>query len=267
MSFLLNLDSSFSPTGQDISRTDDFEIKFNDALNMPGNWTVALIKCNLWYSWYNISVEKGNNTFRYYNGSIYQPDITITNGQYTIYQLNDFLHSILKANNDYTLNGSTEIYDINILPNYATGKVKIEITNNYRLDLQLSDLYLLLGFEQIEVTFTQEGANLANLNDNINSLLIHCDVVDSTSSYNNNVASDILYSFVPDSIPGTNINIEPNTNIYLPVRLIGNKLKRIRLYLLDNLNRRVNLNGEPFSALLHFKLEKDLYNDEQKQIK
>lgn len=253
MSFLLNLDSSFAPTGQSITKTDDFEIKFNDALFMPNNWEVALIKSNLWYSWYNVSDEKSNNIIRYYNGTLYRPNITIPNGQYSVSDLNDAIHTELKNNGDFTLLGSTEVYDINLVPNFATGKVRIEITNGYRLDLSLSDIYLLLGFDQIEVTVTQEGSKLGNLNDNINSLLIHCDVIEPSASYNNNVSSDVLYSFVPDTLPATNINIEPRQNIYLPVSLVGDKLKRIRLYLTDNLNRRINLNGEPFSALLHFK--------------
>lgn len=252
-SFLLNLDSSNAPSGQAISQTDDFTISFNDPLRLPGFWEVALIKSNLWYAWYNVSAAKGNNIVRYYNGTLYRPNLTIPDGQYTIGQLNDWLHSEMKNNGDFTLSGSTEIYDINLLPNYATGKVRIEITNSYRFDLQLSDLYLLLGFDQIEVTSTQEGSELANLNDDINSLLIRTDIIDPSASYNNNVGSDIIYSFVPESIPGTNINVEPRMPIYIPISTLGGRLKRIRLYLTDNLNRRVDLNGEPYSALMNFR--------------
>lgn len=250
MSFLLNLDSS---TATNITKTDDFTIFFNDALNLSGDWEVALIKSNLYYSWYNISAEKGNNVFRYYNGALYRTDVTIPDGQYSIDQLNEFVQQVMKDNGDFTLLGSTEVYDISLEPNYSTGRVRIELTNNYRFDLQLSDLYLLLGFDQIEVTITSEGVNLANINDDINSLLIHCDVIESSASFNNSISNDIIYSFVPDSIPGTNINVEPRWPIYVPLYVIGNRLKRIRLYLTDNLQRRVNLNGEPFSALLHFK--------------
>jgi hypothetical protein len=256
MSFLLNLDSSNLQAGQ--NKTDDFIVQFTNELFLPGNWEVALIKSNTWYSWYNISSSKNNNTLRYFNGTLYRPNIIIPNGQYTIEQLNDELHIIMKLNGDYTLFGSTEVYDINFIPNYATGKVRIEITNNYRLDLQLSDLNILLGFDKIEVLSTQEGTKLANINDFINSLFIRTDILDPSVSYNNSFGSDILYTFIPDSIPGTNINVEPNLPIYLPIRTLSNyKVKSIRLYLTDNINRRVDLNGEPFSVLLHFKQKLD----------
>ena len=264
--FLVKLDSSNASLAQGTIISDDFTIKFIEPLYLPGDWEVALIKANLWYAWYNISVDKNNNTFRYFNGSIYQ-NVTIADGQYTVDQLNDALHRVMKDNGDFTLVGSTEVYDIILEPNFSTLKVSLTLTNSYRLDLATGDLYLLLGADQVEYSFTgtQDFPNIANINDGINDLSIRSSVISQDASFNNDVGTDILYTFVPTSIPGTNINIDPQNKIFLPVRSINEKVKSIRLYLTDNLNRRVDLNDEPMSALLYFrKVQQIIEPDEEK---
>ena len=251
--FNLQLDSSTAGVGQVITKTDDFTVIYRDPLLLSGVWQVALAKSNLFYTWSNVRADKFNNVFKYNNSVVDRPIALIQDGQYATPDLNDVLHGIMRANGDFTLVGTTEIFDINLVEDRPTGKVKIEISNGYKLDLQTDNLYLLLGFDQIEVTVTQVGARLANLNDNINSLFIRSSIVDPSGSYNNDIGSDILYSFVPETLPSTNINVVPNFPLWLPVSLIGNRLNRIRLYLTDDLNRRIDLNGEPFSALLTFR--------------
>jgi hypothetical protein len=47
-------------------------------------------------------------------------------------------------------------------------------------------------------------------------VLIHCSLVEN--SYLNNVKSDVIYSFVPETPPCSLITINHNPPIYLPVR-------------------------------------------------
>lgn len=247
MSLLIRLDSTMVPT----QTSHNFMIQYLRPIQINETWEMALIKTNLWYSWYNVSVEYNNNIIRYNNGALWRSNITIPNGQYTITQLNDYLHSIMKTNGDYTVVGGIDTFDINILPNFSTLHVDIVITNSYKLDLTLSDFNLLLGFTQIIVSSTQEGANVANINRDINSIQLHCNV--AAGSYENTIDSNILYSFVPNSPPGSNIEVNPQPKlIYLPLRR-RDIINEISIYFTDNLNRPLNLNGEPVSVLLHFR--------------
>jgi len=100
------------------------------------------------------------------------------------------------------------------------------------------------------VTSTQLGANVANINNGINSLKITCDIL--TSSYDNNANSNTLYVFSPNSGPGTQINISVNPPLFIPVRQ-SRTINEIRMRLVDNQNRTVALNGEPVTYLLYLR--------------
>ena len=218
-----------------------------------GSYYIGLVRLLFWYSYYNISTEFQNNTLKYTSdGGLSWKTVTYPNGQYTISQINDTLHTAMKSNGDYYYNiQNIESYHINIIPNYSTLKVRVELSDpNFRVDFTSGDLNLLLGFEKIIVTTTQEGYKVANINRDINSLAIKCSI--AQGSYNNQISDNILYTFVPSGSPGTNLDIVPNEILYLPIQNTK-MITSIRISLVDQLNRRINLQGEPLSVLLSIK--------------
>lgn len=251
MSIKLTL-SSNTVVNQD---SQDFVIKFISPINLnDGQYEMALTNLNLWYSWYNISAEKGNNILRYYNGTIWRPDIVIPDGQYTLSQLNSFLHETMKDNGDFTISGSgQEVYDIIIEANLSTIRTKVTVTNGYQLDVSQSLIYLLFGCDPVIITVSGDCPYVANINDSINNLVVHSDAVDGRSSYSNSNKSDILLTFVPTTSPGTNINKEPQNLVYLPLSLDDGQLSEIRMYITDDLDRIINLNGEPVTYSIHIR--------------
>lgn len=249
MSFLIKLDS----TGADLinETSHDFTIDFNPPINLVGNWEMALIKANLWYSWYNISNAKNNNNLRYFNGSVYR-EVPVPDGQYTIGQLNNFLHQIMEDFGDFTVDSSGQnVYDIELTANLSTIRVNVKLTGGYTLDLSTDNLHLLLGFPQAEITTSGDAPNVANINDNINTIEIHNSLV--RGSFSNSNRSDTLYTFVPENVPGTNINVDPFSKIYIPIDSNFDSITSIRSYITDNLGRELDLNGEPTTYLLHFR--------------
>lgn len=248
---LLVIDSSTATNAQN---TEDFVIDYRNPIKLPANnYELALVKANLWYSWYNVSAAKGNNILRYNNGTITQPDIVIPDGQYTIDQINTVLQAAMLDNGDFTVGPSGNLFDIKIEPNYSTLRVKLTLTGGYELDLSAGRLYLLLGGDPINYTASGDLPEVANINDDINSLSIRCDIVSGMASYSNSDRSDIIYTFVPQSIPGTNIDVFPSERIYLPININDRLIKEIRMRITDNLGRSVVLNGEPVSYLLHLR--------------
>lgn len=248
---LVNIDSSIT----NVTETDNFIVEYNDPIDLGDrNWEVALVSTNLWYSWYNISAEKNNNIIRYNNG-VTTETVVVPDGQYTINQLNAFFHDAMRDNGDYTAGSTPDFDEFNITldVNYSTLRVKIIITGGYELDLTQGLLYKLLGGNQAVYDTSGDLEYVANVNDSINNLIIHCSILDSGSSYSNSSRSDVLYTFVPSSEPGTNIEITPNTPVYIGINYTGSTIRELRMYITDNLGRRVNLNGEPVSYLLHFR--------------
>jgi hypothetical protein len=242
-SYLLKFDSSVTT-----QTSHDFTVNYNNfILDREADYEIALVKANIWYSYYNIAEAHGNNKFRYHNGTVWRNQVIIPDGVYSVDQINDIIQGNMYAHGDYT-SGSPDSYDINLYPNYSTLKLDIVLTNNYQLDLQdsQSTLNALLGFSSsipasngLEITVT--GDRTVDITRGVNSLSIHCSLVQG--SYENEVASDVIYSFSPDKSPGELLNIDVNQRIYLPIRDKG-QITSIRFRLTDQKDRPVDLNNE-----------------------
>ncbi len=250
MSIFLSLDSS----SQNLDSSDDFTIGFDRGINVSdGQYELALIKANLWYSWANISTALGNNTLRYYStyGTPgWRPLITFPDGQYTITDINTFIQNQMIINNDYIIVSGVREFPIIIAPNYSTLRVDITVLPTFQLDLTTSNLCVLLGWLNQIVTASGSGENLANINNSINSLVIHCSLI--ASSYKNGITGDYLMTFVPTTPPGSNIDIEVKNMIYLPIYEPA-QITKIRMYITDQLGRRIDFRGEPVTYLLHIR--------------
>lgn len=242
--YLLSLGSEDKRPGD---TTDDFTINFSPPIQIQENWEIALDSMTLWYSYYNISPDYGNQIFRYHNGTTWK-NITITAGLYTIDNINEFVHTAMKADGDTgtDVNGN-DLFYISLTPNYNTFKLLISVSNSYQVDLTVGNLYQLFGFTQIIVSSSQEGANNVNITNGVDRLLLHLDCI--TGSYKGGTTSDVLYSFNIDGPPSSLIQIQPYNKIYLPLNRSG-FLFQVRIYLTDQKNRRVNLNGEEVSLTL-----------------
>ena len=93
-------------------------------------------------------------------------------------------------NNTYPAN---PVYYINLVPVIADGLLRIEITNNYQLDLSIGNLYQILGTNQAILTTTTTGPNPVDITRGVDSWSVHCSL--TGGSYDNGIASDTLYGF------------------------------------------------------------------------
>jgi len=253
-SFPLKLDSSTLT-----QNADDFTINFPQAieLNTSQNdamyYEIALVTADLWYTWHNITADYQNNTFRYYNGSVWR-EITLPNGNYEVSDLDDYLRDQMDTNSDYTTNAAGErVYSIKISPNAVTTKVVITISNSYQIDLSTSKLNELLGFNSAIYNATVSSQNRVDVTRGVNNLVIHCSL--ATGSYDNSIGSDVLYTFVPQVGRGSAIHVEPNSPLYVPVSE-SKQIKQITMRLTDQKNRRMNFNGDPVTYFLHIRPRK-----------
>ena len=131
-----------------VSKPDDFTIKFSPQLHLDPNMRheLAVDKVSMTYSWHNITQEYQNNTIRYSHdaGSSWNT-ITFPDGMYSYSDLNDFIHNSMDVDGYKSPDGT---YDINLLFILSTYKVVIELSNNFHLDLTVSNFGDLIGFDK-----------------------------------------------------------------------------------------------------------------------
>lgn len=243
MSILLTFDSkSLNQNGADM------RINLNPPLQLTEDYELAFVSGNMWYTFYNITAALGNNIFRYSpDGGVSYFNLTIPDGIYQISQLEAQIHRGLESAGHY--NSTTGAHYIYLTPNESTLRLIVELSNNYRVDFTNQGIRNLLGFNSVLLTATTEGSNPVDITLGVIQYYINCDLVNNSRI--NGGFGQVIYDFVPATRPGSQIQLRENNRIYLPMN--QRRVDSIRLWVVDNLNRTVNFNGEPVSITLHLR--------------
>ena len=246
MSYILHLDSQ--ATGLRFgARPEKFTLE-NLQLNLEldKHYEIALVSASMWYSWYNISDSQYSNArWRYSvdSGATWIVH-TVPDGLYSINGLNAYLSkTVTEDGNDPE--------SLILSANYSTFRCVVTLGVGYQLDLSLSSLHKIIGFDQQILTVSKQGERNVNITNDINSISIHCSCVDSNSSFLNNQPTDTVFSFVPRSGPSTLLDVRPLHLIYLPITT--RNLSSITISVTNQLNTVVDLNGEHTSFVLHIR--------------
>jgi hypothetical protein len=94
--------------------SENFEVYYNSPITLDdSNYEVALIGCNIWFSWYNISHEYNNNFLKYYNGGDWDR-LVLPDGYYNIELHNYYLNSI----------GNPVVFEINEIHSRCVVRLK-----------------------------------------------------------------------------------------------------------------------------------------------
>ena len=193
MSIQLTFSSS---QGNQSANAVDFTSKITPPIELDptASYEMALVNMTVPNTWFNISAAIGNNVIRYYNGSVWRANIVIPDGQYGVDSLSDLLQANMKLNGDYTA-ADPDIYNITIYGDNNSLKVVVDIApgSGYKLDLSLSTINKLLGFNSQVIDTTTTAPNPADLSNGITSFILHSDLI--TSTYINGSAGDVLYVF------------------------------------------------------------------------
>lgn len=131
-------------TGRDLVPSapyqDTYKYTFPTGMVDLRNHEVAIASVNIWYSWYNISAARGNNTFSYKfpindplnlgQDTYEEVSVTIPDGNYSIEPdnntLNAYLQFIMVQNNHYLIDDNGDfVYYIEIVRNITTNLAEI----------------------------------------------------------------------------------------------------------------------------------------------
>ena len=253
MSFTINLNSTdVSATGP----SDNFRVNFKPPLFFgAGKYECALVSANVWNSIANVSATEYNNARFTYEVGATTYNIDIPEGTYSIVDLNAAIfQGLVDAGNE----GPAGLPSIELVPNFNTLKIEIVINDAaFTVDLSTSDFYKLLGFSDaqaaVPLATSTVGDNVANINNDINKLLITTTFLDNSgASYDGATTSNVLYSFVFSNPPGANEDITPAERLYIPMNN-AKQISYVQMQIKDNLNRDVDFRGEPVSYLLHLR--------------
>ena len=201
-----------------------FSVQLDEPIALPRgafDCTLEVVSMRAWNTVPNISAALGNNKFRVVvAGTPY--DITITDGQYSVSALSDFIQNKL-------VNEGLDRSTITLTGNFATEEVVVTFgVVGTQVDFTIPDsVRTVLGFDarlaptapSTVVGQTEDSDNQANFN-NVENFLIKSDIVNSNIPVNNSFDQTIAYLPIT-SAPGSQITNEPIN----PIRINASTLK------------------------------------------
>lgn len=236
-----------------LQSASNYRFTCNPPLDLTGRWGVALSNYSFWNTIPNITAALGNNIigYRTYGSSGPSTSITIPDGSYGLSGLTAIIQSAM-GNRNVELAAYPNL--LNTVANLSSG---------YQLDLTLSKINLLLGFNSEILTpsstaFEQfVSENYANFSPNLSSVNFVIEpVVDESRSYFNGNQCSVLYT--------TGIQVEANeqqAEAVFPFQFIRcgvQQLNNITVRITDqnfvdlNFSQGTDLTNNPASVKLYF---------------
>ena len=169
-----------------------------------GKKVIALLNFSINYTWKNIKSLYNNNKFKI-SAPTWNDEFELPDGCYSISDIQDYFEYILKKYGEDTDKPSVQIY-VNKIENRVTFKIK----DGYTLELLTLETMKLLGSTKNKIIKDKNGENVPHLQIT-EVVLVHCNIV------NNDYQQDsrVLYTFVPNKVFGSLLEISPTNNIFL----------------------------------------------------
>ena len=176
--------------------------------------SVALSNLSIYFTWKNIISSYNNNEFKI-SAPTWSDEFELPDESYSISDIQDYFEYILKKHSENVDNSSIKIY-VNKIGHRVTFKIK----KGYYLELLTPETMKLLGSTENKINKDKNGENVHHL-DIAELVLIHWNLVNNNYQQN----SRILYTFVPNKLFGSLIEISPSSHIFLKIIQNFKKLK------------------------------------------
>lgn len=229
-------------------KSTNFTTYFNNAIELQPDkkYEAALVHLHTYNSIPNITTK--NNIFKYSTdkGETWKI-LELPPDAYEYTQIEQEIQLQMTGNGDY--DKENEKYYINF--DICRLSSVIEITNeDYKINFDCENsIGPVLGFSAETIGLGKhKSPNIVKITD-VNSILINVDFI--SNSYLNKMSSPTLYEFYPKVAPGYKIIEEPNNFTYLPIN--RKIIDSVRLWLTDQDNRPIDLQGETITVYMHIR--------------
>ena len=218
-----------------------FNTVLNPSLQLNGNYEIALVGLETFYSFPNISESSKNNMILYTKGE-QRFRIEIPTGSYEFDGLHDEIKRQLKNN------GHEDAFKL--IKNLNTLKTLLEVKSGYTVRFPKDNsIKSILGFtERLYSSGFHISENVINIL-SVNSIFVHVNVVNG--SIVNGKQEPVIYTFFPKVSPGYKIIQNPKNPIYLPVAL--DNIRDFHVSLTDQNNNLLDLRGEVVTIRFHIR--------------
>lgn len=229
-SLIVSENTSRSPTA-----VNEIRLDLAHPINFK-NKDIALSHLTIYYSWQNVTTSQNNNSFSYiYNSTTYS--VTMTDGFYTINDINNYLQLKMFENNHYVLDADGEpVYFMEIATNETYYRITVTANvisvpsggsnphslvtgSTMQLVIPNTAFKTIIGFEAGTYPATPSASNYSvngatiPIITNVSSILVACNV----SNNDFNQYRDVIAVFTPDDVYGKLLRIAPSNFIWYSV--------------------------------------------------
>ena len=204
-------------------------LKLTDKLDLRrGQKTVALSNLRIYYTWKNVKSSYNNNKFKI-SVPTWRGEFELPDGSYSISDIQDYFEYILKKDTESVDDPSIRMY-INRIKN----RIKFKIKNGYYLELLTPKTMKLLGSTESKITKDKNSENVPHL-EIVKLVLVHCNLV------NNDYQQDsrILYTFVPNKLFGSLLEISPTNQVFL--KTFNSEFQEVKVWFTDQTSKPLEL--------------------------
>ena len=210
------------------SRTSEYHVlvlKLTDKLDLRRSQkTVALSNLIIYYTWKNVKSSYNNNKFKI-SAPTWSEEFELPDGSYSVSDIQDYFEYILKKYSESVDNPSIRIY-VNKIENRITFKIK----KGYYLELLTPETIKLLRSANSKITKDKNGENVPHL-EIVEVVLVHCNLVNNDYQQN----SRIFYTFVPNKIFGSLLEISPPNHVFL--KTFNSEFQEIKIWFTDQTSK------------------------------
>jgi hypothetical protein len=242
-----------------------YSVQFPSGFSVDENTAIAVSQVSLFFSWFNISSILGNNRLDLIFPTSTTPTtitLTIPDGYYSVSTLNEYLQTIMIANNLYmTDSNGNNVYYLEVITNPTYYSVDfnfytIPTTTPTGYTSYFATLPVLATTPQITIPIggfstysgitagtypatttasTSQGSTNTPQVDNVQSIILSCDAIDNRLSSR----PTLLYSFPINATFGGLITSNPNEYVWMSPRT--GTLPRLTIEFLDQSYNKINL--------------------------
>ena len=197
------------------------------------------------------NIDGRNKNFRFKIGNGEWRNAELESGCYEVSDIEKSIEYLVNRqddqNNNLILN--PRHYNIQIGINEGLGKSIIKIPADFEIDFSVENsIGKVLGFNGIMLgEGIHQSPEIIKIQP-VLSIFLFCNLV--SGSYLNGKLSQSLYHFYPDVNLGTSFVETPNPIYYLDVPDFKEEIQEIRIWLTDQDEMPLNLNGENITAVL-----------------